>query len=126
MVVTDDERGLRLLAHVFDASNPAPEFIRGIQIVIAIMRTVVREPLLIIAPVQANVAHTSESDLRRRKRLAEKWLIDIAEADAHLREGAQDRGIVPGGMSHFDHQRILTETAGKLRQVVTILIGVLE
>src|SRR5207237_10102651 len=102
-VIADHEGGLRLLTHMFDASNPAPEFIRRIQIVIAIMRTIVREPLLIIASVQANVAHTSESDLRGRKRFAEKRLIDIAKANAHVREGAQDRGIVPGGMSHLDH-----------------------
>src|SRR5207245_2016324 len=103
VVVTDHERGLRLLAHMFDASRPAPEFIRGIQIVIAIMRTIVREPLLIIASMQADVAHSSESDLRGSKRFAEKRLIDIAKADAHTREGAQDRRIVPGGMPHFDY-----------------------
>src|SRR3954465_7305115 len=102
MVVGNHERGLRFVGNVVDALFPSDEFIRLVEIVVAVGTRFSFEPLIVIAPVQPYIADRRSHMRGGFERTPDLWLIDIAEAHVAFGEIRYRLRIAPGRMPDFD------------------------
>ena len=112
MIVGDDESFVGGFGHVLDAFGPGFEFRRGVKIVVAFGRRgigVVAEPSVVTAAVQANIADGRGDAFAGDDGTADDRLVDIAETDAALVQEIVEFFFGPGGVAHFDDQRVIVK-----------------
>ncbi len=97
------------MSDIFNALLPVLEFALFVEVVVAVVAIVGVEPLIVIAPVQANVGNRPSDMLCGSERFPHYRLVDVAEGDVMARELRQRVSIIPTGVAHFDHPRIFDE-----------------
>src|SRR6266849_2062565 len=98
MVVGHHKRLPRLAAYFFDALRPRLQFFFRIKIVVALMPRgggIVSEPGVVAPTVQPHIADRRSRFRRRYNRLADDWLIDVAEAGVVLAQQFKGVGRLP-------------------------------
>src|ERR1700722_11396408 len=107
MIVRNDECLLRGFAYRLYSPCPTFQFLARVEIVVASISLFGREPVFVVASMQAHIADMRGHEIRGANRLAEKRLVDICEADALLCKPGKDFRIIPGCVAYFEHQRII-------------------
>src|SRR5262249_49176595 len=126
VIVCDYERDLRLPGYVFDPLFPSHQFIRLVQIVVAIGGCFGLEPLIVVAPMQAYVSDRRGHMRGWLERSSNLRRINIAEAHVAFGKICDRFGIVPRRVADFDDARILDEVAQQRFQILAIEGSVLE
>ena len=112
VIVGDDKGVVCVFGDFTHAGDPGSEFLRRIEIVVALVnrdRGVVGKPGVVAAAVKADVADGRRRLGRGWKRAADEWLINVADAGVVLTEEGQGLRRIPGRMANFDDEWIIGE-----------------
>src|ERR1051326_9233694 len=88
-VIVRDHVRVLIARHAANALDPRRELLLRVEVVVALPRLAVREPLLVVAALQARVADRAGDGVCRLDGVAEQRLIDVHPRDAALVEEAK-------------------------------------
>jgi len=120
VVVGDDEGATRVFTDGADADDPGIEFVGGIEIVIALVSGrggVVAEPGVVATAVEADVSDGRSGFRGRNEGTADERLVDVAEAGVLLAKEFESLLGLPGGVTEFDDEGVISEALENRREV---------
>src|SRR5712672_3542363 len=82
---------------------------------------IVAEPGVIAPPMQPYVANRRSDFRRRLERTPDHWLVDVAERSLMLTQQREYFRIVPSGVAHFHHKRIIRKAFQQSRKIISRL-----
>src|SRR5581483_2823908 len=125
VVVGDDVR-LALLRHLIDALDPWRELFLRIEIVVALPRLGVGEPLLIVAAMQTRIGDRSRHGGRGLDRIVEERLVDVHPRHVVLAQEREEGVVLKCGVAHFERLRIGNKLTKERCELVARFWRVLE
>ncbi len=123
VVVGDDVDLAALLAQRLDAADPVLELVRGVEVIVAVVAPGPRaEPVLAVPAVEADVGEVGgRADGRRRDRIVEERLVDVAEGGPLPAEGVVKGGRVPAPVADLDRDGIAREQIEQPVEILAVL-----